>query len=207
MTTDAAAAVHVVEDDDSVRAALCWLCESAGHSVAAHASAEKFLAAYDPRQPGCLVLDMRLPGMNGLELQDELARRALTLPIIFLTGYGDVPLAVSALKGGAVEFIEKPFSNQVLLKKIETALQLDIRQRLERARKTSVAARLGTLTPREHEIMRRVIGGKMNKTIADELCISIKTVEAHRAKVMQKMAADSVAELVQLVLESRSTQQ
>jgi two-component system response regulator FixJ len=202
VTDDAPATVHVVEDDETLRAALSWLFESAGHSVAAHPSAESFLVQYDPQQPGCLVLDIRLPGMSGIELQDVLRRRAITLPIIFLTGYADVPIAVKAVKQGAVEFIEKPFNNQVLLKKIENALKLDTDQRREQARKLSAAARLQTLTPREREIMQYIIAGKMNKTMAHELCISIKTVEAHRSKVMQKMGVDSVAELVQLALES-----
>jgi FixJ family two-component response regulator len=142
-----------------------------------------------------------MPGMNGLELQDELKRRELTLPIVFVTGHGDVPMAVSAVKKGAAEFIEKPFNDRAFLGLIQKALKLDAVQRREQAHKMTVAARLAKLTAREREIMRFVVAGKMNKTIADELCISIKTVEAHRARVMQKLGVDSVAALVQLALE------
>ena len=194
--------VFIVDDDAAFRDSLCWLLESAGHRVAAYPAAAAFLAAHDPHQPGCLVLDIRMPGMNGLELQDELQRRVIGIPIIFVTGHGDVPMAVSAIKKGAAEFIEKPFNDQTFLRLVEKALKLDAAQRREQARRMSVAARLDKLTAREREIMQFVIAGKMNKTIADELCISIKTVEAHRAKVMQKMGVGSVAKLVQIVLET-----
>ena len=194
--------VFIVDDDAAFRDSLCWLLESAGHRVAAYPAAAAFLAAHDPHQPGCLVLDIRMPGMNGLELQDELQRRVIGIPIIFVTGHGDVPMAVSAIKKGAAEFIEKPFNDQTFLRLVEKALKLDAAQRREQARRMSVAARLEKLTVREREIMQFVIAGKMNKTIADELCISIKTVEAHRAKVMQKMGVGSVAKLVQIVLET-----
>ena len=194
--------VFIVDDDAAFRDSLCWLLESAGHRVAAYPAAAAFLAAHDPHQPGCLVLDIRMPGMNGLELQDELQRRVISIPIIFVTGHGDVPMAVSAIKKGAAEFIEKPFNDQTFLRLVEKALKLDAAQRREQARRMSVAARLEKLTVREREIMQFVIAGKMNKTIADELCISMKTVEAHRAKVMQKMGVGSVAKLVQIVLET-----
>jgi FixJ family two-component response regulator len=196
-----AATVFIV-DDDASSDSLRGLIESRGHRVAMHATAESFLAACDPQQSGCLVLDVRLPGMSGLELQDELKHRAIPLPVIFVTGHGNVPTAVSAVKKGAIEFIEKPYDEQALLGLIEDALKLDAAQRREHLRKTSVAARVATLTEREREIMQHVVAGKMNKTIADDLCISIKTVEAHRAKVMKKIGVDSVAELVQLTLES-----
>lgn len=201
MSTYPDAAVFIVDDDDAFRDSLCWLLESAGHRVVAFAAAENFLADYDPCQPGCLVLDIRMPGMNGLELQDELKRRALPIPIIFVTGHGDVPMAVSAVKKGAAEFIEKPFNDQAFLGLIVKALKLDATQRREQIRKMTAAARFEKLTSREREIMRFVIAGKMNKTIADELCISMKTVEAHRARVMQKLGVDSVAALVRLALE------
>ncbi len=201
MSTNPDATVFIVDDDEAFRDSLCWLLESAGHCVAAYPSAEKFLTGYDSEQPGCLVLDIRMPGMNGLELQDELTRRALVIPIIFVTGHGDVPMAVSAVKKGAAEFLEKPFNDQAFLGLVEKALTIDAAQRREQARKLTVAARLEKLTSREREIMGFVIAGKMNKTIADELCISIKTVEAHRARVMQKLGVDSVAALVQLALE------
>src|SRR6185369_15164253 len=201
MSGEADGTVFIVDDDDAFRDSLCWLLESAGHRIVAYAAAENFLTAYEPDQAGCLVLDIRMPGMNGLELQDELKRRELTLPIVFVTGHGDVPMAVSAVKKGAAEFIEKPFNDRAFLGLIEKALKLDAAQRREQTRKMTVTARLEKLTSREREIMRFVVAGKMNKTIADELCISIKTVEAHRSRVMQKMGVDSVAALVQLALE------
>jgi FixJ family two-component response regulator len=197
-----AATVFIVDNDSTSGDALRRLIESRGHRVVSHATAESFLAACDPQQPGCVVLDVRLPGMSGLELQDELKRRAIALPVIFVTGHGNVPTAVSAVKKGAYEFIEKPYDELALLGLVEDALRLDAAQRREQARRVSVAARVATLTQREREIMQHVIAGKMNKTIADDLCISIKTVEAHRAKVMKKIGVDSVAELVQLTLES-----
>ena len=202
MTGESATTVFIVDDDEAFRDSLRWLLESASHNVASYATAESFLAESDPHQPGCLVLDIRMPGMSGLELQDELRRRAIMLPIIFVTGHGDVPMAVSAVKKGAAEFIEKPFNDQAFLGLVENALKLDASQRREQARKLSVASRIATLTQREREVMQHVVAGMMNKTVADELGVSIKTVEAHRAKVMQKMGADSVAELVQLALES-----
>jgi len=143
-----------------------------------------------------------LPGMNGLELQDELRRRTIGLPLVFVTGHGNVPLAVSAIRNGAVEFLEKPVAEPTLLAVIERALKLDDIQRRDQARKMTVVARHEKLTSREREIMHFVVNGKMNKTIADELRISIKTVEAHRAKVMKKMGVGSIAELVQLVIET-----
>ena len=184
--------VHVVDDDEALRDSLRWLLESAGHSVADHATAESFLATYDPEQAGCLVLDIRMPGMSGLELQDELKRRGHAIPIIFITGHADVPMAVSAVKKGAIEFIEKPFNDHAFLALINNALALDIETR-------RAAARLLTLTQREREVMERVVAGKRNKDIAAELSVNIKTVEAHRAKLMQKMGVGSLAELVQLV--------
>jgi FixJ family two-component response regulator len=202
MSAHPSATVFVVDDDDAFRDSLGWLLTSAGHRVELFRSADRFLAGYDPQQPGCIVLDIRMPGMNGLELQDELKRRAHGIPIIFVTGHGDVPMAVSAVKKGAAEFIEKPFNDEALIGLVEKALKLDASQRREHARRMTVAARIEKLTSREREIMQFIIAGKMNKTMADELRISIKTVEAHRAKVMQKMGVDSVAELVQFVIES-----
>ena len=192
MTDPAEPVIHVVDDDEALRDSLRWLLESAGYSVATYASAECFLANYDPARAGCLVLDIRMPGMSGLELQDELERRGHTIPIIFVTGHGDVPTAVRAVKKGALEFIEKPFNDQAFVVLINNALAFDAETR-------RAAAHLDTLTRREREIMERVVAGKRNKDIADELSISIKTVEAHRARVMQKMGVDSLAELVQLV--------
>ena len=192
MSKSAGPVVHVVDDDEALRDSLSWLLESAGHRVATHASAETFLATYDPERAGCLVLDIRMPGMSGLELQDELKRRGHTIPIIFVTGHGDVPMAVNAVKKGALEFIEKPFNDQAFLVLINNALAFDAETR-------RAVARLVTLTQREREVMELIVAGKRNQDIAAKLSINIKTVEAHRANVMRKTGVDSLAELVQLV--------
>jgi FixJ family two-component response regulator len=192
MSKSAGPVVHVVDDDEALRDSLSWLLESAGHRVATHASAETFLATYDPERAGCLVLDIRMPGMSGLELQDELKRRGHTIPIIFVTGHGDVPMAVNAVKKGALEFIEKPFNDQAFLVLINNALAFDAETR-------RAVARLVTLTQREREVIALIVTGKRNQDIAAKLSINIKTVEAHRANVMRKTGVDSLAELVQLV--------
>jgi FixJ family two-component response regulator len=191
--------VHLVDDDAALRDSLQWLLESAGYRVASHASAEDFLAAYDPAQPGCLVLDIRMPGMSGLELQDELARKDCPIPIIFITGHGDVPTAVSAMKKGAIQFLEKPFNDQVFLGLVDNAIADDARARAEADGQRSFEERLARLTQREREVMDDIVAGLRNREIAEKLGVSIKTVEAHRAKVMQKTGAASLAELVQLV--------
>jgi FixJ family two-component response regulator len=190
--------VYVVDDDQAVRDSLRWLIESIGHRVEAFDHAQEFLDAYDSEQPGCLVLDVRMPGMSGLDLQDRLRDRGIQLPIIIITGHGDVPMAVRAMKSGALDFVEKPFSDQVLLERIQQALDLDgrMRQRFERVK--DIAARLATLTPREREVMDQVVAGHANKVIAYELGVSMKTVEAHRGKVMRKMKARSLSDLVQM---------
>ena len=184
--------VYVVDDDEALRDSLRWLLESAGHRVATCAGAEAFLATYAAEQGGCLLLDIRMPGMSGLELQDELKRRGHAIPIVFITGHGDVPMAVNAVKKGAFEFIEKPFNAQALLVLIDRALDIDAEAR-------RAAARFGRLTKREREVMDCIVAGKRNQDIAAELSISIKTVEAHRAAVMWKMGVDSLAGLVKLV--------
>jgi two-component system response regulator TtrR len=198
MPNDAGRVIYVVEDDDALRDSLCWLIESAGYRVSAYANAESFLAYLEPEARGCVVLDVRMPGMSGLELQERLIRRGQHLPIIFITGHGDVPMAVCAIKRGAVDFIEKPFQDQELLKRIESVMKtersaLDIRER-----QRLVASRLAMLSRREREVMDRVVEGKPNKWIAKELGISVKTVEAHRARMMGKLDVSSVAELVRL---------
>lgn len=192
--------VYVVDDDEAMRDSLQWLLEAERLRVAAFASAEEFLAAFRPGLAGCLILDVRMPGMSGLELHDRLAERRCTLPVIFVTGHGDVPMAVSAIKKGAAEFIEKPFNDRDLLEMVERCLQLDAERRRQAGEVDSMRARLAELTPREREVMDQVIAGKLNKIIADELGISIKTVEVHRARIMEKTGARSVAELVQLVM-------
>lgn len=192
------ATAYVVDDDESIRTLWRWLLESNGIAVETFETAKEFIDAYRHGGPGCLVLDLRLPGMSGLELQDYLRRQAIAIPIVFVTGHGDVPSAVHAIKGGAVDFIEKPFSYKAVVQIIRRALERDALAREKRAQRSEHEERLATLTEREREVMRRVIEGKLNKVIADELEISVKTVEFHRAKVMEKMGVSSVAALVQL---------
>lgn len=191
---------YIVDDDESIRTLWRWLLESNAIEVRTFASAREFIDAYRPGGPGCLVLDLRLPGMSGLELQEYLRQREIAIPVVFVTGHGDVPSAVSAIKGGAVDFIQKPFGYREVLAIIQRAFERDAEIREQRAQRSEVAARLARLTEREREVMQRVIEGKLNKVIADELGISVKTVEFHRAKVMEKMGADSVAGLVQQML-------
>ena len=192
--------VSVVDDDEAMRDSLRWLLESAGFRVSSYPSAERFLAGYRPGSSSCLVLDVRMPGLTGLELQQELNRRGTPLPIIFVTGHGDVPMAVDALKNGAFHFLEKPFKGERLLELIEQASSLGAPADAERAQRRCAAARLATLTQREREVMDLVVLGRKNRQIAETLGISVKTVEAHRAKAMEKMDCSSVAELVQTTL-------
>jgi RNA polymerase sigma factor (sigma-70 family) len=192
--------ICVVDDDEAMRDSLRWLLESAGYRVCSYASAERFLAAYKPSASTCLVLDVRMPGLTGLELQQELNRRGTPLPTIFITGHGDVPMAVDALKNGAFHFLEKPFKGERLLELVEQASTSGTPVEAERARRRCAAARLATLTQREREVMDLVVLGRKNRQIAEALGISVKTVEAHRAKAMEKMDVSSVAELVQATL-------
>ncbi len=188
--------IYVVDDDQAVRESLCWLLESVDLPVVTYASAQEFLADYNPEMGGCLILDVRMPGMSGLELQNKLIEIECTLPILIITGHGDVPMAVRALKNGAVDFIEKPFNDQKLLERIQHCLDQDRAQREARYMERVMRERYEQLTPREQEVLTRVVAGKLNKVIADELGISSKTVEAHRANIMEKMHASSLAELV-----------
>jgi two-component system, LuxR family, response regulator FixJ len=190
--------VFVVDDDADLRGALAWLIESAGLRVKAYATAQEFLASYEPEEPGCLVLDVRLPGLSGLDLQEELTRRGGAPPIIIITGHAKVPMAVRALKGGAIDFLQKPFSDQALLDRVRQAVDLDRRTRQVQTECARFAELLAHLTPREREVMELVIAGKPNKIIAADLGISSKTVEIHRGRVMEKTQAGSVAELVRL---------
>jgi len=194
--------VFVVDDDSAMRESLQWLIESVGLRVEVHDSAESFLKSYYPGRSGCLLLDVRMPGMSGLDLQEYLKREEITIPVIIITGHGDVPMAVRAMKMGAVDFIEKPFNDEVLLDAIRHALSIDSRQRGRQAGIAEIAARLAQLTPREHEVMEMVTAGRSNKEIAKLLGVSAKTVEAHRARVMEKMQAGSLAELVRMSLEA-----
>jgi RNA polymerase sigma factor (sigma-70 family) len=192
--------VFVVDDDQAMRSSLQWLIESMGMRVETYDSAQAFLDAYYPGRAGCLLLDVRMPGMSGLELQAYLARREHRIPVIIITGHGDVSMAVKAMKNGAVDFIEKPFDDEALIVSIRNALQHDEKQRALRAQRADIAARMAELTPREHEVMAMVTDGRSNKEIATALGVSAKTVEVHRARVMDKMRADSLAELVRMVM-------
>jgi FixJ family two-component response regulator len=192
--------VFVVDDDRAVRDSLALLVHSVGLKVETFSSAQEFLDAYQPDRRGCLVTDIRMPGMSGLELQERLSADDLRIPVIVLTGHGDVPAAVRALKGGAVDFVEKPFNPQALLDLIQQAIARDDEIRELAAQEAHVAERMALLTPREHEVMELVVAGKANKVIAIELAISERTVELHRGRIMKKMQARSLAELMRMVL-------
>jgi two-component system, LuxR family, response regulator FixJ len=193
--------VLVVDDDAGVRNAMRILLKSVGLEATLYASAQEFLAAYQPSQPGCLVLDIRMPGMSGLELQQKLNEKHSILPIIFITGHGDVPMAVEAMQAGAVDFIQKPFRDQDLIDRINQALEKDSSNRAALGERNDIRRRLETLTPREREVLDLVVHGKANKVIAGDLKLSQRTVEIHRARVMEKMQASSLAHLVRMVLE------
>ena len=203
MSVQAAASeqiIHVVDDDEALRDSMTWMLEGNNYTVATYDSADAFLRVISPVMVGCVVLDVRMPGMSGLELFEELGRRGCTLPVVFITGHGDVPMAVSALKKGAVDFIEKPFSEADMLRLIEQCLTLERGNRDKRLQEADTVRRLEHLTQREREVLGLIIIGKLNKQIADVLGISIKTVEVHRARVMEKMGVNSLAELVQHVV-------
>ncbi|MCG6875006.1 MAG: response regulator [Betaproteobacteria bacterium] len=200
MHRPAAATAYVVDDDESIRSLWRWLMESNGIAVQTFATATEFIEAYQNGGPACLILDVRLPGMSGLELQAYLREKGVGIPIVFVTGHGDVPTAVSAFKGGAVDFIQKPFSYREVLSSIMRAFARDSEICEKRVRHSLIAGRLAALTEREREVMTQVAEGKSNKVIAGELAISVKTVESHRARVMEKMGATSVAALVQLLM-------
>lgn len=192
--------VFVVDDDDAVRRALSTLMESVAYPCVAYGSAQDFIAHYDSSRPGCLILDIRMPEMSGLELQVELNRRGWHIPVIFVTGHGDVPMAVDAMKKGAFYFVQKPFRDQDLLDRVNRALQMDISIRQESAGKDEVLQRWESLTSREKEVMALIVEGKANKVIALDLHLSERTVEIHRARVMEKMKVRSVAQLVKVSL-------
>ena len=191
--------IYVVDDDAAVCDSLTLLLKSVKLRAQAYRSAAEFLEHYDPRQHACLVADIRMPGMSGLELQAALKRLGAPIPVIFITAYGDVPMAVEAMKSGALDFIEKPFRDQDLLDRVNQALAQDRKLRAEEHKVDSVRKRLATLTPRETEVMHRVVEGQSNKVIAMDLGVSQRTVEIHRAHVMQKMGMRSVAMLVRAV--------
>jgi two-component system response regulator FixJ len=192
--------VFVVDDDPGVLDAVQLLLRSVGLHARAFSSPIEFLENFNPDTPGCLILDLRMPGLGGRELQKKLLEMGSELPIIFVTAHGDVPTAVEAVKDGAVDFIQKPFPDQKLLDKVNQALDLNARLRRERKERRVVEARLETLTPREKEVMGLVAQGKLNKTIARQMGISQRTVEIHRSRVMEKMQASSVPDLVHMIL-------
>jgi len=191
--------VFIVDDEAPVRKALSRLLRAAGFAVAAFASPGEFLAQHDLHKPGCLVLDLMMPGVNGMELQRALARKGSVLPIIFLTGHGDIPKSVQAMKSGALDFLTKPVNDENLLASIRAAIKRDSVARREQAELFEIRARLASLTPREQEVLDHVVTGKLNKQIADDLGVIEKTIKVHRARVMEKMKVQSVAELVRLV--------
>jgi len=203
-----ASQIFVVDDDDAQRDSLVWLLESHGYTVRAFSSAGDFLAAWSKDLAGCLLLDVRMPGVSGLELFEDLARRHSALPVIFITGHGDVAMAVAALKKGAADFIEKPFSAEEMLQIVEGCLARECEKREQRRSCADTAQRLTQLTAREREVLDLIIKGKLNKQIADVLGISIKTVEVHRARVMEKMGVSTLASLIRRVVsaELRETQ-
>ena len=192
--------VYVVDDDEAVLDSLRWLLEANRYQVSTFARAEDFLAVYEPHRTACLILDVRMPGMSGLELQEQLVARGANLPILFITGHGDVPMAVATMKKGAVDFIEKPFNEADLRASVERMLASAESEAETRRRDNERAVLLARLTAREQQVLECIVAGRLNKQIADDLGISIKTVEAHRANIMDKLNANTVADLLRLAL-------
>jgi len=193
--------IFVVDDDEGVRNSLRFLLKSVGLAARTLASAREFLDTYRQSEPGCLVLDVRMPGMSGLELQQQLNLRGATIPVIFITGHGDIPMAVEAMQHGAFDFLQKPFRDQDLIDRIQRALERDVRNRSALAQHAKIRERLGSLTPREREVLALMTRGKPNKIMAAELGVSQRTVEIHRARVMEKSGAASLAQLVRMVMD------
>ncbi len=200
--TESEALVFVVDDDNSVRKALARLIRSVGLNVETFASAREFLARGPHDGSACLILDVRMPGLSGLDLQKELAASGSTLSIIFITGHGTIPMSVQAMRAGAVEFLEKPFEDQALIDAVHEALQKDEQARQKKAELEEIRERVNSLTPREREVFELVVTGKLNKQIAFELGTNERTIKAHRAQVMKKMQADSLADLVRLAVKA-----
>jgi len=197
--------VFIVDDDDAVRGSLRLLLKSVGLAATALPTAQEFLDKYDPQQPGCLILDVRMPGMSGMELQQQLNVRGATIPVIFITGHGDIPMAVEAMQQGAFDFLQKPFRDQDLIDRIQRALAKDVTTRTELNERSRLRERLDSLTPREREVLALVTSGKPNKIMAADLGVSQRTVEIHRARVMEKMHASSLAQLVRMVMDLNET--
>lgn len=194
--------VYVVDDDEAVRDSLQWLLEGKDYRVRCYESAEAFLSRYDPREVACLIADIRMGGMNGMELQARLIERQSPLPIMFITGHGDVPMAVESMKNGAMDFIQKPFQEAQLLDLVERMLDRAREAFISSQQSASREALLAKLTGRESQVLERIVAGRLNKQIADDLGISIKTVEAHRANIMEKLSANTVADLLKVALGS-----
>jgi FixJ family two-component response regulator len=198
--------VHIVDDDEAVRDSLKWLLEGHGMRVFTYQDGDSYLGAAATMKPGpnaCLLLDVRMPGMSGVQLHDQLLQRGNTMPVIFLTGHGDVAMAVEAVKRGAFHFVEKPFTEDYLVSLIQRAIDEGSKRQSETAGDDAIQKRLAGLTPREREVLDMIVEGKPNKTIAATLAISGKTVEGHRAHIMEKLSARNAAELVHLVLRAR----
>jgi FixJ family two-component response regulator len=199
-TPNPSSTVFIVDDDEAVRDSLRWLLEANGYRVRAYVSAESFLEDYDPNQVGVLIADVRMPGMSGLELQEQLIARKAPLPIVFITGHGDVPMAVTTMKKGAIDFLEKPFNEsdlrEIVARMLEQATQRVSKFQAQRDHE----AMLARLTAREQQVLERIVAGRLNKQIADDLGISIKTVEAHRANIMEKLEVTTVADLMKVAL-------
>jgi len=192
--------IIVVDDDPAMRDSLCWLIETIGYPVKTYASAQEFLNNYNPSLPGCMILDVRLPGMSGLQLQQKMKTEKIHLPVIIISGHGDIPMAVKAMQQGALVFLEKPFRDQELLDNIQDALEIDAVHRKQDTMTASIQEIFNTLTPREKEVMELMVKGDPNKEIAKTFGISVKTVEVHRARVMEKMRAESLPDLVHMVI-------
>ena len=192
--------VYVVDDDEAIRDSICWLLEASGYNVELYESGESFIAHYNPVTIAVLLLDIRMNGMSGLEVQNFLREKKADIPIIFMTDHGDVPMAVNALKKGAVDFIEKPFDLQALKQQVEEMLDDAREKRMQNERRNINVALLGRLTPREQQVLERIVAGRLNKQIANDLNISIKTVESHRASIMIKTNSGTIADLMRVVM-------
>lgn len=199
--------VYVVDDDDAVRDSVQWLLEGKGYRARCFESAEAFLKRYDPREVACLLADVRMDGMSGLELQDKLAESHSPLPVAIITGHADIALAVDAMKKGALDFVQKPFSEEQLLPLVERLLEQARASFAQHAQAANREAMLARLTGREAQVLERIVAGRLNKQIADDLGISIKTVEAHRANIMEKLHANTVADLLKVALGADATGQ
>ncbi|MEB3323423.1 MAG: response regulator transcription factor [Synechococcaceae cyanobacterium] len=197
------ATIHLVDDDESFRRAVTRLLQTAGFVVRGYASAAEFLLAHVEEHPGCVLLDVHMPGLDGMELQASLAKQGVALPVVFITGHGDIPMSVRAMKTGAVDFLTKPVKKEALLAAVETALAQTAPQRIASERARKLREHFAALTPREREVFERVTAGKLNKEIAAELGTAERTVKAHRANVMEKFKAESLAELVHIAAELR----